>query len=222
MKNSQKDKIKSGYKKISNIYDDYITGKWLWSKIFTKIIWGFNDKAYSEKFLENIPDSFSGRILDVPAGTGVLTFEKYKKLTNAEILCMDYSGDMLEIAKARFLKNGIKNVECIQGDVGHIPFESETFDIALSMNGFHAFPEKEQAFGEIHRILKTGGFFIGCFYIKGQVKRTDWFVKRLFVPSGTFTLPFYNKTELQDILQKQYKEIELWTIGSIACFKCVK
>jgi ubiquinone/menaquinone biosynthesis C-methylase UbiE len=218
----RKDKIKNGYKKVSNIYDDYITGRKLWSKIITKIIWGFNDKAYSEKLLENIPNTILGKLLDVPSGTGILTFEKYKELHKLEIICMDYSNDMLEIAKERFLENTIGNIQCIQGDVGNIAFEKETFDVVLSMNGFHAFPEKEQAFSEINRVLKNNGLFIGCFYIKGQVKRTDWFINHIFVPNGSFTRPFYNKKEVEDILKKQYKEIELWNIGSIICFKCKK
>jgi ubiquinone/menaquinone biosynthesis C-methylase UbiE len=92
------DKIKSGYKSASNIYDQYITGGNLFFKMVSKIIWGFEDKDYAVKLLENIPGNFNGKLLDIPAGTGILTFEKYKQLNKAEIICMDYSGDMLEFA----------------------------------------------------------------------------------------------------------------------------
>jgi ubiquinone/menaquinone biosynthesis C-methylase UbiE len=217
----EKDKIKKGYKSISNIYDKYITGGNLLFKIVTKIIWGFNDKDYLINLLENIPDNFSGKLLDIPAGTGVLTYEKYMKINNSNIICMDYSNDMLGMAKKRFERNGLKNIECKQGDVGNIPFENETFDIVLSMNGFHVFPDKEKAFVEIKRILKTDGLFIGCFYIKGIVKRTD-LIKNIFVKNGTFTPPFYTKNEIEEKLCKEYKEIKLWNIGSIVCFKCKK
>jgi len=216
------DKIKNGYKSISNIYDKYITGGNIFFKIGAKIIWGINADDYSIKLLENISDDFTGKILDIPAGTGILTCQKYKKLKNSEIICMDYSNDMLEIAKARFEENGLNNIECKQGDVGNIPYENETFDLILSMNGFHAFPDKEKAFIEIRRVLKNNGIFIGCFYIKGMVKRTDWFIHNIYVKSGTFTPPFYTKNEIMEKLNREYKELELWNIGSIICFKGTK
>jgi SAM-dependent methyltransferase len=40
--------------------------------------------------------------------------------------------------------------------------------IVVSMNGFHAFPNKKKAFQETWRVLKPGGTFIACFYIKAN------------------------------------------------------
>ena len=74
------DKIENGYKSVSNLYDNYITSGNILFKIVSKIIWGFTDKEYSLKLLENIPNDFSGNVLDIPAGTGILTCEKYKRL----------------------------------------------------------------------------------------------------------------------------------------------
>jgi ubiquinone/menaquinone biosynthesis C-methylase UbiE len=147
-------KAKNGYKSVSNIYDKYITSENIFFKIIAKLIWGFYDKDYSVKLLENIPKDFSGKLLDIPAGTGILTYEKYLQINKSEIVCMDYSNEMLEIAKERFEINNIKNIECKQGDVGNMPYENEMFDIVLSMNGFHAFPDKEKAFIEIKKSIK--------------------------------------------------------------------
>jgi len=216
------DKIENSYKSISNIYDKYITGGNIFFKIGAKIIWGVNANDYSIKLLENIPNDFAGKILDIPAGTGILTYEKYKKLNSSKIICMDYSNDMLEIAKARFEENGLNNIECKQGDAGNIPYENETFDLVLSMNGFHVFPDKEKAFSEIKRVLKINGTFIGCFYIKGINNRTDWFINNIYVKSGTFTPPFYTKSEVIIKLNKEYEKLELWNVESIICFKCKK
>ena len=38
--------------------------------------------------------------------------------------------------------------------------ENESVDTVVSMNGFHAFPDKQKAFHEIWRVLKPGGNFI--------------------------------------------------------------
>ena len=69
-------------------------------------------------------------------------------------------------------------------------------------NGFHAFPDKQRAFQETWRVLKPGGDFIACFYIKGKSKRTDWLVENILAKKGWFSPPFQTEEELKDIFQK--------------------
>ncbi len=214
----QKVKIRKSYKRVSKYYDAQMT----WAKLYSKIVWGIQDADYAPRLLEWLPDSFSGEMLDVPMGTGVLTCEKYARLKKARIVGLDYSGDMMENARLRFGKADINIVTFLQGDVGSLPFEEERFDAVLSMNGFHAFPDKEAAFRETKRVLNKGGCFIGCFYVSGETKRTDFVVRRLYVPKGYFTPPFMTKAELSSKLRSLYGACELFTVGSIACFKCVK
>ncbi len=81
-------------------------------------------------------------------GTALFTASKYKCMKNAQITCLDYSEDMMKFAAKKFRNADIKNVTCLQGDVGALPFEDNSFNAVLSMNGFHAFPDKEAAFRE--------------------------------------------------------------------------
>ena len=74
--------------------------------------------------------------------------------------------------------------------MGKLPFGDASFDTVLSMNGFHAFPDKKKAFLETNRVLKKGGSFIGCFYIKGKSKRTDWLVRRILTKKGLYLFSF--------------------------------
>jgi len=143
-------------------------------------------------------------------------------MKDAQITCLDYSDDMMNLARSRFRAAGIQNVSFLQGDVGALQFDDESFDIVLSMNGFHAFPDKEAAFRETERVLKKGGSFIGCFYIAGETKRTDFCIRRFYVPKGYFTPPFMTKAELSQKLRALYGTYELHSIGSIAYFKCEK
>ncbi len=214
----RKTKIQHSYGQASKVYDAQMT----WARLYCKIVWGFQDTAYAPELLRWLPDSFGGKMLDVPVGTGVLTEKKYAHMKNAQIVCLDYSNEMMEIARSRFRSAGIENVSFQQGDVGYLPFRNESFDIILSMNGFHAFPAKEAAFYETRRVLKKGGSFIGCFYISGETKRTDFFVRHLYVPKGWFTPPFLTKTELSEKLRSLYGGYELYNIGSIAYFKCIR
>ncbi len=214
--------IKKAYQGAANKYDDILTlNKW-WAKLGVRMIWGFKDMGYVSKVLSFIPDKFEGKLLDVPVGTAVFTCEKYKKMKNADITCLDYSEDMMERAKQRFKNNNIQNISCTNGDVGNMQFKDGTFDIVLSMNGFHVFPNKENAFMEIVRVLKIGGTFCGCFYIKDENRVTDWFINHIYVPKGYFTAPFQTKGQLQNKLKELYTTVEIYNVQSIVYFKCKK
>ena len=96
-------------------------------------------------------------------GTGILTMPLYKTLPKADITCLDYSADMMGQAQEKADRLHLKNVTFRQGDVGALPYADGVFDIVLSLNGFHAFPDKEAAYREVFRVLRPGGTFCGCF-----------------------------------------------------------
>ena len=215
------DKIQDAYESSKNIYDGVLTQGNFFSRMYIKLFWsGTDDNEIARKVLSYIPDDFSGKLLDVPVGTAVFTQRKWSSLKNAHITCLDYSTDMLEQAKRRL--DGKAHINFIQGDVGNLQMDDESFDIVLSMNGFHAFPDKQKAFRETCRVLKSGGDFIACFYIRGKSKKTDWLVKNILAKKGWFTPPFQTEEELKNTLQKMYKEVELHVDGSMAYFHCVK
>ena len=225
---SRHEEIRRSYKALSDMasfYDGIITRSTLPGKVMDSLIWGL-DKELAAKWLDDalspIPEGFSGRLLEVPVGTGVLTMPLYASLPNAEVTCLDYSPDMMENARKRSLALGISNVSFVQGDVGALPFADESFDVVLSLNGFHAFPDKDAAYRETSRVLRKGGVFCGCFYIAGEFGRTDRFVKRLYVPKGFFTPPFETKGSLEKRLKSLYGRVEVHTVRAEGILRCVK
>ena len=214
-------RIKGAYRASRNIYDNILTQESCLSRLYIRFFWsGTDDNEIARTILSYIPDDFSGSLLDVPVGTAVFTENKWRKLSNARITCLDYSRDMLEKARQRLAD--CKHISFIQGDVGELPLAEESVDMVLSMNGFHAFPDKKKAFRETNRVLKKGGSFIGCFYIKGRSKRTDWLVKYILSRKGWFTPPFPTKEQLLKILNKLYSDVECKVDGSMVYFRCVK
>ena len=225
---SRKDEIKSAYKSLGgahNFYDGMMTGSTLLGNIVLHSVWKMNrDDAleYQARAFEPIPADFSGSLLEVPVGTGVLSMPIWQTLPSADITCLDYSESMMNTAKGRAASMGISNVRFMQGDVGNLPFTDESFDIVTSLNGFHAFPDKDAAYNETYRVLKKGGTFCGCFYVKGSNLHTDKMIRRFYIKSGFFTEPFETVDTLRNRLQNLYSKVEVSNVESIAVFNCVK
>ena len=217
------DKIKDAYKSSKDIYDDVLAKDKWWSKLYIDLLLGgADDNEIASELLRYIPDDFSGKLLDVPAGTAVFTHEKYSLLKNADITCIDYSSDMLSHAKERFEADGVSNVTLLEGNVESLPYEDSTFDIVLSMNGMHVFKNKNRAILEILRVLKKGGKLISCFYIEGQSKRTDFLVNKFLAKKGWFTPPYFNRLSVQTTFSEIYDIQDFHIKGSMVYFCAVK
>ncbi len=225
---SRHDEIRQSYRELGelgNLYDGIITRSTNIGKVMDSLIWEL-DKELSARWIDDalapIPAEFSGKLLEVPVGTGVLTMPLYGSLPYADVTCLDYSADMMENAKRSAAAMKLSHVTFVQGDVGALPFEDESFDIVLSLNGFHAFPDKDAAFRETFRVLRKGGVFCGCFYIAGEFRRTDWFVKHMYVPKGFFTPPFETRESLEARLRSLYAKVDVHTVRAEGIFRCVK
>lgn len=84
------DKIQNAYETSKNIYDDVLTQRNIFSKLYIKLFWsGTDDNDIARKVLSYVPDDFSGKLLDVPVGTAIFTENKWSSLKNAPIVILD-------------------------------------------------------------------------------------------------------------------------------------
>ena len=142
-------------------------------------------------------------------------------MPEADITCLDYSSDMMRQAQEKAKRLHLK-ITFRQGDVGELPYEDDIFDTVLSLNGFHAFPDKEAAYREVFRVLKPGGTFCGCFYVRGEHKRTDWFVRHAYEKAEFFTPPYETVSSLKARLDGMYTDVDMGNLKSMAWFVCRK
>ena len=223
----RKEAIRSAYRLTggNSFYDGMITCSTLSGKAVCRLVWAMNkveNDAYLEKAMSGIPEHFSGKLLEVPVGTGILTMPVYQTMPEADITCLDYSPDMMRQAREKADRLHLKNVTFRQDDVGALSYADDTFDIVLSLNGFYAFLDKEAAYWEVLRVLRPGGIFCGCFYVKGKQKRTDWFVRHVYEKAVFFTPPYETASDLKNRLERMYAAVTLGNVKSMAWFICRK
>lgn len=97
----------------------------------------------------------SGRVLEVGVGTG-LSLTDYAP--HLEITGIDYSDDMLRIARQRVAEKGLTNVaELRQMDARTLDFPDGHFDTVVAMYLVSVVPEPERVMAEIARVCKPGG-----------------------------------------------------------------
>ena len=130
----RKEAIRSVYRLTggNNFYDGMITCSTLSGKAVCRLVWDMNkaeNNAYLEKALSGIPEHFSGKLLEVPVGTGILTMPLYRTLPKADITCLDYSADMMGQAQEKADRLHLKNVTFRQGDVGALPYADGVFTL---------------------------------------------------------------------------------------------
>ncbi|HEU5003252.1 MAG TPA: class I SAM-dependent methyltransferase [Actinomycetota bacterium] len=100
----------------------------------------------------------SGSILEVAAGTGVLTRALAAMLpASVALVASDLNPDMIERAQ---VVGTARAVRWDQADVQSLPYADESFDAVVSQFGAMFFPDKARAFAEVHRVLRPGGEFL--------------------------------------------------------------
>lgn len=94
-------------------------------------------------------------VLDCAAGTGELSVAASEKA--GHVLCTDMSLPMLERARKKSAKKGIKNISFGERDIFSLPDEDNTYDVSMAGNVLHLLEEPEKAVKELCRVTKQGG-----------------------------------------------------------------
>ena len=126
-----------------------------------------------EKKKKNYSDP---KILDLGAGTGILTELLYKQHPNSNITLVDLSTEMLNIAKNKF---NDKNFKYIEADYLTHDFDKD-YDIIVSSLSIHHLTDEEKKvlYKRIYNFLRTGGVFINADQVCGATEYTEEIYKK--------------------------------------------
>lgn len=120
----------------------------------------YHTSLYIDYFKDNLPRDNS-TILDIGCGGG--KFLKYlSKKNNSYLLYgLDHSLEMVTLSQ-KINKQAIdqKRVEIFQGSVTMIPLDNSQLDLVTAFETVQFWPEINNSFKEISRVLKQGGEFL--------------------------------------------------------------
>jgi SAM-dependent methyltransferase len=92
------------------------------------------------------------RVLELAAGTGIVTRELLAAVEGAEIIATDLNDAMVQYGSG--LAPG---AQWRQADALHLPFDDGGFDTVVCQFGVMFFPDKIAAYTEARRVLASGG-----------------------------------------------------------------
>ena len=101
--------------------------------------------------------SAGDRILEVGVGTGINT-SLYPK--NCHITGIDLSSSMLEKARERVAREGLRNVRLLEMDAARLTFADDSFDIVYAPYLVSVVPDPVQVASEMRRVCRPGGKII--------------------------------------------------------------
>lgn len=108
--------------------------------------------------LRRLLAGLGGSCIDIGCGYGRLLNEYVSQMS--EILLLDVSACMLDIAQKRISDAGFQNVGCVKGSLYELEALGRKFDTAISVRVLHHVGDVPYFFTEVNRILPMGGHFI--------------------------------------------------------------
>lgn len=144
----EKTRTQSFYDRIAEIHN------------FTLKVNGY--RASVAKFLRSLDLKLDkeSSVLDAGCGTGLVTLGFYDAgFKPGATVALDLSGGSLKLAMEQFAKDKktkTKNIVPVQGNVLHLPFDDESFDLVFSCGVLEYVP-LDEGLREMSRVLKSHG-----------------------------------------------------------------
>ena len=120
-------------------------------------------------------------VLDCGSGTGTSGIMAARKVgPNGKVTLFDLSDAMLAIARGKVLREGLQDRVTFQsGDMTHLPFEDDSFDVVLSTYSLCPLYDPEKGALELYRVTKPGGKIAVAHSTEPRNSAVKWLADRV-------------------------------------------
>ena len=154
-------------------------------------------------------------VLDVGCGGGGALREMASTFPSAKLYGIDYSQDMVLLAKK--VNKGLMEkgrIEISHGSVSSLPFADNTFDLVTAFEAYYFWPDLHRDLQEIKRLLRPGGTLLLVNEVYENEKFQDrnkkwasWADMHLHTPAGYqefLTAAGYEAIEVHEVAEKNW------------------
>lgn len=160
-------------------------------------------------------------VLEVGVGTGI-NLRHYPR--SCQVTGIDLSAHMLERARERVAKNGLRNVRIMEMDAAALTFADNSFDIVYAPYLISVVPDPVAVVREMRRVCKPGGRIVILNHFKSEnpvMSRIETAISPLCVHIGFVSdldLPgFLAQAELTPISIDKVNLLSMWSL--VTCVK---
>ncbi len=115
----------------------------------------------AEELIHQLQIKEDSRVLELACGTGVCTLKLAKIARRGNVVALDFSEEMMNVAKENAAAAKATNIVFIHGDAGDISqlLAGQKFDFAVCNSAFWHFPEPERVLAGLLGLLTESGEF---------------------------------------------------------------
>ena len=161
------------------------------------------------------------RVLEVGVGTGI-NAALYPR--DCSVTGVDLSSPMLEKARERVARKGVRNVRLLQMDAANLKFGDDTFDIVYAPYVISVVPDPVAVTREMCRVCRQGGRIVILNHFRSRNALMAW-IERMISPftvhigfKSDLDLPaFLAQAELKPVSIDKVNFPRIWSL--VTCIK---
>src|SRR5437868_4164467 len=197
------------------------------ARVYENIAWGY-DLVFGPALHPGRVDAIKrmrikpgDRVLEVGVGTGI-NADLYPR--SCSVTGIDLSSSMLEKARERVARKGVRNVRLLQMDAASLKFADDSFDIVYAPYVISVVPDPVAVTREMRRVCRPGGRIVILNHFRSSNRVVAW-MERLISPltvhvgfKSDLDLPaFLAQAELKPQSIQKVNVPRIWTL--VTCVK---
>ena len=170
--------------------------------------------------LEELEKEPFDTLLDVGCGTGPMIQLLCEKYPDKHYTGIDLTPEMIEVAREK----NMEDINLVVGDCEKLPFDDNSFDAVICCQSFHHYPNVQDFFDSVYRVLRPGGRLI----LRDMTMNSApvrWFCNHIEIPlinlTGHGDVRIYGKKDVKALCDKAGLKMELFEKRGFCRLHCV-